>query len=95
MTERTNTAVWVESRKRWQINVQKDKMRRTFVSSKPGRAGQSEANAKADEWLNNLPEEITPTNACMLDVIEEREASLKMRTSWETGIQRTAACRSG
>lgn len=49
--KRTNTAQWVESRNRWQINVQKDGIRKTFTSSKPGRTGQREANAKADKWL--------------------------------------------
>lgn len=51
MLERTNTAKWVESRQRWQINVQKHGVRKTFTSAKPGRTGQREANAKADAWL--------------------------------------------
>ena len=51
--ERTNTAKWIESRKRWQINVQKDGVRKTFTSAKPGRTGQREANKKADEWLEH------------------------------------------
>lgn len=50
--KRTNTAVWIESRNRWQINVQKDGIRKTFTSSKPGKTGQREANAKADRWLD-------------------------------------------
>ena len=50
--KRTNTAKWVESAHRWQINVQKDGERKTFTSSKPGRTGQREANAKADAWLD-------------------------------------------
>lgn len=53
MGQRTNTAQWIESRQRWQINVQKDGQRKTFTSAKPGRAGQREANAKADAWLDN------------------------------------------
>ncbi len=53
MGKRVNTAVWVENRNRWQINVQKDGMRKTFISNKPGRTGQREANKKADEWLDN------------------------------------------
>lgn len=52
MSKRTNTAVWIESTKRWRINVQKDGQRRSFYSSTPGRAGQREANRKADEWLD-------------------------------------------
>lgn len=52
MGKRTNTAVWMEKQSRWQIKVQKDGERRTFYSSKKGRAGQREANAKADAWLD-------------------------------------------
>ena len=50
--KRTNTAKWVESAQRWQINVQKDGVRKTFTSARPGRTGQREANAKADAWLD-------------------------------------------
>lgn len=53
MGKRTNTAKWIESRRRWQINVQKDGVRKTFTSSAPGRTGQREANAKADAWLDD------------------------------------------
>lgn len=53
MSKRTNTATWLENQGRWQINVQKDGVRRTFTSSKPGRTGQREANAKADKWLDD------------------------------------------
>lgn len=49
--KRTNTAVWMEKQNRWQINVQKDGVRRSFYSSTPGRNGQREANRKADQWL--------------------------------------------
>ncbi len=45
---RTNTAAWLPNQQRWQIKVQKDGVRKTFTSSKPGRTGQREANAKAD-----------------------------------------------
>lgn len=51
--KRTNTAKWIESSGRWQINVQKDGIRKTFVSSKPGRTGQAEANRKADQWFDD------------------------------------------
>ena len=50
---RTNTAVWLPNQQRWQINVQKNGVRRSFTSSKPGRTGQREANAKADAWLDD------------------------------------------
>ena len=50
MGRRTNTAAW--NGKRWRIDVQKDGTRKSFYSSKPGRTGQREANAKADAWLD-------------------------------------------
>ncbi len=52
MSKRINTAVWQEKYKRWQINVQKDGIRKSFYSSTPGRTGQREANKKADQWLD-------------------------------------------
>ena len=51
MGRRTNTARWTG--KMWRIDVQKDNTRRSFYSSTPGRAGQREANAKADAWLDD------------------------------------------
>ena len=51
MSERKNEAVWTESRKRWQINVQVDGVRKTFTSSFPGRRGKADAERKADRWL--------------------------------------------
>lgn len=51
MGRRTNTAAW--NGKRWRIDVQKDGTRKSFYSSKPGRVGQREANAKADAWLDD------------------------------------------
>ena len=53
MSKRTNTAVWEEKYSRWRIAVQKDGIRKQFYSSKPGRTGQREANAKADSWLDD------------------------------------------
>ena len=58
MGKRTNTAAW--NGKRWRIDVQKDGTRKSFYSSKPGRTGQREANAKADAWLE---EGINPRGA--------------------------------
>ena len=52
MGMRTNTAVWMPNQNRWQIKVQKDGVRKTFTSAKPGRTGQREANRKADAWLD-------------------------------------------
>lgn len=53
MGKRVGTARWVESQKRWRIDVQKDGKQRSFYSSTPGRKGQREANEKADLWLDN------------------------------------------
>lgn len=51
MTKRTSSAKWVESKGYWMIKVQQDGVRKSFYSTKPGRNGQREANAKADAWL--------------------------------------------
>lgn len=51
MPERKNEASWVESRRRWQINVQVDGKRKTFTSSIPGRKGKLTAERKADAWI--------------------------------------------
>jgi len=52
MGRRVNTAAWVAKENRWRVVVQKDGKRRAFHSSTPGRAGQREANARADAWLD-------------------------------------------
>lgn len=51
MAERKNEAVWREPRKMWQINVQKDGVRKSFYSSIEGKKGKIEAEKKADKWL--------------------------------------------
>ena len=51
MTKRRAEAAWIESRSRWQINVQQGGKRKTFTSTLPGRKGKHEAESKADEWL--------------------------------------------
>lgn len=53
MNKRTNEAKWIESAKRWQINVQMYGIRKTFVSSIHSKKGKIEAERKADNWLNN------------------------------------------
>ncbi len=58
MAKRVNEASWIETRKRWQINVQKEGVRKTFTSSTEGKKGKIEAEKKADEWLeSNAPKE--------------------------------------
>lgn len=52
MPERKNEAIWIESRQRWQINVQMDGVRKTFTSSTPGRKGKAAAERKADAWIS-------------------------------------------
>lgn len=49
---RNHSAVWLEEYHRWQVNVQRDGVRKSFVCSTPGRAGKAEAHRKADEWLD-------------------------------------------
>lgn len=68
MARRTNTAAWLPNQQRWQIKVQKNGVRRTFTSAKPGRTGQREANRKADAWLD---EGITDTAKRCSDVWTE------------------------
>lgn len=53
MGKRVGTAHWVEKRKHWRIDVQKEGKQRAFYSSAPGRKGQREANEKADLWLDD------------------------------------------
>lgn len=76
--KRTNTAQWIESRSRWQINVQKNGVRKTFTSSKPGRAGQREANAKADKWLD---EGVENSKAKVSEIYDKYMADQKLKTS--------------
>lgn len=78
MGKRTNTAVWLENQARWQIKVQKDGKRRTFTSSTPGRKGQREANAKADEWLDNG---IEKDNMRVSEAYNAFVENIKLRTS--------------
>lgn len=74
MGQRTNTATWLPNQNRWQIKVQKDGVRRTFTSAKPGRTGQREANRKADAWLD---EGITSTTKRCADVWSEYMISVE------------------
>lgn len=86
--KRTNTAVWSDKKKLWQINVQKDGKRRSFYSSKPGRTGQREANAKADAWLDKG---IENENLRVHVLFEAYIEDLKTRTSkshWRMELSR-------
>lgn len=76
--KRTSTAKWIEKYKRWQLNVQKDGERRSFYSSKPGRTGQRECNAKADAWLDD---NIDHSNMRVSALFEEYFETKKLTTS--------------
>ena len=78
MGKRTNTAVWMQNYNRWQINVQKDGIRKTFYCSVPGRNGQRECNAKADAWLDD---NITNTNDKVSKIFKKWLEELETRTS--------------
>lgn len=76
-TTRTNTAKWLPAYNRWQINVQKDGIRKTFSSSKPGRSGQIECNTKADNWLiSNVMSSKTTVNQLFEMYMKEKELSV-------------------
>lgn len=76
--KRTNTAVWMENQSRWQIKVQKDGIRKSFYSSTTGRAGQREANAKADAWLDD---NITNAKIKVAEMSKRYMDELKITTS--------------
>lgn len=90
MGKRTNTAVWLEKYGRWQINIQKDGKRRTFYSSKPGRAGQRECQAKADAWLDDnidsRPRRVEEVAAAYLE-------DCRQRTSYANARKEESICR--
>lgn len=50
--KRNAEAIWIDSRKRWAIKVQKEGIRKSFYCTTPGRKGKHIAESKADEWLN-------------------------------------------
>lgn len=76
--KRTNTATWYESKRRWQIKVQKNGIRKTFYRRFPGRAGQRECNAKADAWLDDGVEN---PNAKLSRLTAEYLENLKLTAS--------------
>lgn len=86
--ERRAEAVWVESRSRWQINVQRDGKRKTFTSSTPGRKGKHEAEGKADDWLEaGQPDDIRFDRAwsIYLDHIQRTTGSLNYKDTDSIG----------
>ncbi|MEG1758757.1 MAG: hypothetical protein RR235_09975, partial [Oscillospiraceae bacterium] len=75
---RKNEAAWVDSRKRWQINVQSDGERKTFSSSTSGKKGKIEAERKADRWMeSHLADE-----NCRINILFDKYyEKLKLTTS--------------
>lgn len=82
--KRTNTAVWREESGRWRIRVQKDGVRKDFYSTTPGRAGQREANAKADAWLDDG---IDNTDRRVKDLYADYAAEIRETTSNANAIK--------
>ncbi|PWL41354.1 MAG: hypothetical protein DBY45_10085 [Clostridiales bacterium] len=78
MGKRTGTAKWNEKQQRWIIKVQKDGTRKSFYSSKPGRTGQREANAKADNWLD---ENIDSYKLRVEELYNDYQKALELTTS--------------
>jgi len=78
---RKNEANWIESRQRWQINVQKDGERKTFSSSTLGTKGKIEAERKADKWLSS---DLKDTNIRFSTLYEEFLKEKRELTSYET-----------
>lgn len=71
--KRRAEAYWVESRSRWQINVQRDGIRRCLTAYTPGKKGKHECEAKADKWLENFSTEQKIENAFELYLKEKQE----------------------
>jgi integrase len=86
--KRRAEAVWIESRSRWQVNVQRDGKRKTFTSSIPGRKGKHEAEGKADDWLEaGQPEDIRFDRAweAYIDHVRKNTGSNNIATIYSIG----------
>ncbi len=82
MSTRKNEAKWIESRQRWQINVQSEGVRRTFTSSTPGRKGKIEAERKADRWLEETLVSENTRCEIMLDKWLDKLQLSTSRSNW-------------
>ncbi|MCB6366595.1 site-specific integrase [Intestinibacillus massiliensis] len=82
--KRTSVAKWSDKKQYWQINVQKGGVRKSFYSSKPGRQGQRECHAKADDWLDD---NITDSSIRVNILWEEYLTSQKESTSKSNWIK--------
>lgn len=79
--KRKNEANWIDSQSRWQINVQAEGDRRTFVSSTAGRKGKIEAERKADAWMESHVTDENTKAEILLDAFCE---DVKARTGPST-----------
>lgn len=82
MGRRTNTAVWMQKQSRWQIKVQKDGVRKTFYSCKPGRTGQRECNAKADAFLDGGVESRTAKVSEWYEKFLDKKKEITSVSNW-------------
>lgn len=73
MRTRRSEAIWIDARNRWQINVQRDGVRKTFTDSTPGRQGKHSAEQKADRWLQRFSTEQKLGEAWTMFVEDKRE----------------------
>lgn len=78
MAKRKGEAQWVESRKRWQVKVQNEGIRRTFIDHTPGKTGKISAEQQADRWLEDP---LVDENARVGDLLDEYFENLKLTTS--------------
>ena len=87
--KRKNEAYWNASQQRWQINVQQDGVRKTFVSSKAlsqpkNKKGKLEAERKADKWLESR---VTGENTRCSVLLDRYAEDVKSRTGTDNYIQ--------
>ena len=78
MAQRKNEAKWIEARERWQINVMNEGVRKTFVSSLPGKKGKIECEKKADKWLE---EKLANENSRAEVILDQWYSTLQESTS--------------
>ena len=84
-TERRSEAVWIESKKYWQVKVQKDGMRKGFTSAIKGRKGKHEAEAKADKWLRSGTVEMRFDQAWALFLEDQKNRT--SQANWSKHVQ--------
>jgi len=73
-------AIWIEDRKRWQINIQYDGRRKAFACSISGRKGKVSAERKADKWLETPASSESIRVGAPLDQYEEFLETAKSAT---------------